>query len=381
MRVALLTNILPPYRVPVFRALATTPGWQLRVLLNARSEFDRSWEVEVDPSGLDLEIVKGVSFVRGGRTLHVPLGLFGALRRFGPDVVVSGDLGLRTLLAALYCSLAQVPLVIWIYPTRVMAAATPRWRRALAGILLGRARAVIGMGRQARDVLSAWGVPAERLFDAPNAHNHEAYLKALATAEPAAREHSLRAALQWRARIALVVGRLVPSKGIIQLLDAWERLPPGLRGGWTLLVLGSGPLEDVVERARDAHPPGAITHIPAVQPREVIDFYRTADLLLFPSLADPWGLVVSEAMACGLPVLCSSRAGCAEDLVRPGENGWLVDPLDEDAFSSALREALANDRRQQLGESARETAERFTPEAMAEGMRRAVRHALSSTSS
>ncbi len=101
MRVALLTNILPPYRVPVFRALAATPGWQLRVLLNARSEFDRSWEVEVDPGGLDLEIVKGVSFVRGGRTLHVPFGLFGALRRFGPDVVVSGDLGLRTLLTAL----------------------------------------------------------------------------------------------------------------------------------------------------------------------------------------------------------------------------------------------------------------------------------------
>ena len=80
MRVALLTNILPPYRVPVFRALAATPGWQLRVLLNARSEFDRSWEV--NPDGLDLEIVKSVSLVRGGRTLHIPLGLLGALRRF-----------------------------------------------------------------------------------------------------------------------------------------------------------------------------------------------------------------------------------------------------------------------------------------------------------
>jgi glycosyltransferase involved in cell wall biosynthesis len=379
MRIALLTNILPPYRVPVFRALAATPGWQLRLLLNARSEFNRSWEV--DPGGLDLEIVKSVSLVRGGRTLHVPLGLLEALRRFGPDVVVSVEFGARTLLAALYCNLARVPLVIWSYPTRVTAAATPRWRRALAGILLGRARAVIGMGRQAREVLSAWGVPSKRLFDAPNAHDHEAYVKALATAEPAAREHSLRAALQCRARIALVVGRLVPSKGIVQLLDAWDRLPPGLRSDWTLLVLGSGPLEDVVQRARDAHPPGAIAHLPAVQPHEVIDFYKSADLLLFPSLSDPWGLVVNEAMACGLPVLCSTRAGCAEDLIRPGENGWLVDPLDDDAFSSALLEALSTDQRQRLGERARETAERFTPVAMAEGMRRALHHALSSTSS
>ena len=379
MRVALFTNILPPYRVPVFRALAATPGWQLRVLLNARSEFNRSWEVK--PGGLDVEIVKSVSFVRGGRTLHVPLGLWGALRRFGPDVVVSAEFGARTLLAALYCSLAQVPLVIWSYPTRVTAAATPRWRRALAGILLGRARAVIGMGRQAREVLSAWGVAGERIFDAPNAHDHEAFVKALASAEPAARGHYLHAALQARAHVALVVGRLVASKGILQLLDAWDRLPPDLRSDWTLLVLGSGPLEGVVKRASDTHPPGEIAHLPAVQPREVIDFYKGADLLLFPSLSDPWGLVVSEAMACGLPVLCSTRAGCAEDLIRAGENGWLVDPLDEDAFSSALLEALSSGQRQLLGDSARETAQHFTPEAMAQGMRRALRHALASTSS
>jgi glycosyltransferase involved in cell wall biosynthesis len=377
MRVALLTNILPPYRVPVFRALAATPGWQLRVFTNAESEPDRCWKV--DPGPLDAELVRSISLVRGGRTLHVPLGLFGALHRFGPDAVVSVELGARTLLAALYCGLARVPLVIWSYPTRVTAAATPRWRRALAGILLGRARAVIGMGRQARDVLSAWGVPGERLFDAPNAHDHEACLKALASAEPAAREHSLRAALQCRARIALVVGRLVPSKGIVELLDAWDRLSPDLRSDWTLLFLGSGPLEDVVKRRRGAQPPGEIAHIPAVQPREVLEFYRTADLLLFPSLADPWGLVVNEAMACGLPVLCSRLAGCADDLLRPDENGWLCDPADPDDLLDALRAALICDHRHQLGAAARQTAERFRPEVMAEGIRRALRHALSSS--
>jgi glycosyltransferase involved in cell wall biosynthesis len=379
MRVALLTNILPPYRVPVFRALATTPGWQLRVLLNARSEFDRSWEV--DPGGLDLEIVRSVSFVRGGRTIHIPLRLFGALRRFGPDVIVSGELGARTLLAWLYCTLSRIPLVIWIETTRLRAAATDPLRVALGRFLLSRSRAVIGPGRETRLVLRGWGVEDARIFDAPNAHDHDAFTKALAALDREAVHRDLRAGLGCHARIALVVGRLVPSKGIIELFGAWDRLPSQLRSDWTLLFLGSGPLAPRVERARDTHRPGEIVHVPAVQPRDVIDFYSTADLLLFPSLADPWGLVVSEAMACGLPVLCSTRAGCAEDLVRPGENGWLVDPLDEDAFASALLEALTSGRRQRLGARARETAERFTPEVMAEGMRRALRHALSSTSS
>jgi len=376
MRVALLTNILAPYRVPVFRALATTPGWRLRVFLNAESESNRCWQV--DPGSLDTELVRSISCVRGQRTLHLPLGLFAAMRHFGPDVVVSGELGPRTLLAALYCSLARVPLVIWSYPTHATAAATPSWRRALASMLLGRARAVIGMGKQARDVLSSWGVPAERLFDAPNAHDHEACLEALAAAEPEAREHSLRAALRCRPRIALVVGRVVRSKGICELLDAWDRLSPDLRSEWTLLVLGSGPLEDKVKRACGTHGPGEIAHVPAVQPREVLGFYRMAELLLFPSLMDPWGLVVNEAMACGLPVLCSRLAGCADDLLRPGENGWLCDPRDPDDLLGALRAALGCGHRRRLGAAAKETAERFRPEAMAEGMRRAVREAAGS---
>ena len=379
MRVALLTNILPPYRVPVFHALATTPGWRLRVLLNARSEFNRSWEV--DPGGLDLEIVRSVSLVRGGRTLHVPLGLFGALRRFGPGVVVSGELGARTLLAWLYCALFRIPLVIWIETTRLLTAEVDPLRVALGRFLLSRARAVIGPGREARLVLRGWGVEDTRIFDAPNAHDHDGFTKALAALDREAVHRDLRAGLGCRARIALVVGRLVPSKGIIELLYAWDRLPSQLRNDWTLLFLGSGPLNSRVEQARDTHQPGEIVRVPAVQPRDVIDFYSAADLLLFPSLEDPWGLVVNEAMACGLPVLCSPRAGCAKDLIRPGENGWLADPLDEDTFTSALLEALSSGRRQRLGERARETAERFTPEAMAEGMRSALRHALSSTSS
>jgi glycosyltransferase involved in cell wall biosynthesis len=231
---------------------------------------------------------------------------------------------------------------------------------------------VIGMGRQAREVLGAWGVPAERLFDAPNAHDHEACLKALATAEPAAHEHSLRATLRCRARIALVVGRLVPSKGILELLEAWDRLPPDLRGDWTLLFLGSGPLEDLVKHAREAHRPGEIAHVPALQPPEVLDFYRMAELLLFPSLEDPWGLVVNEAMACGLPVLCSRLAGCADDLLRPGENGWLCDPADPDDLLDALYKALTCGQRRRLGAAAGQTAEGFRPERMAEGMRRAI---------
>jgi glycosyltransferase involved in cell wall biosynthesis len=384
MRVALLTNIVPPYRIPVYQALAATPGWTLRVFVSADSEFDRSWRV--DAGGLDVVCVRSASLRRRVRTrgparfeqvvtLHVPIGLPAALADFAPDVVVSGELGFRTLLALLYSRLARVPLVIWSYHSRVSATAAGPLKRRLRQMLLARARAVVGMGSQARAVLAELGVPEARLFDAPNACDHDALAKALAGIDVEARREAVIRAVGARERIALFAGRLVPMKGIDPLLRAWARLPEALRAGWSLVFVGSGPLAARIAAARAAAEPGEIVQVPALQPRDLVGFYAAAELLVFPSLGDPWGLVVNEAFACGRPVLCSRRAGCADDLIRPGENGWLFDPTDDDGFACALGEALASPDGARLGAGARATAERFRPQRMAEGLRRAILYA------
>jgi len=385
MRVALVTNIVPPYRVPVYQALAATPGWTLRVFVSADSEFDRSWPV--DAGGLDVVRVRNASRRRRVRTrgranfeqivtLHVPIGLPTALRRFAPDVVISSELGARTLLALLYCRLARVPLVVWSYHSRVSATAAGAVTRRLRRALLARADAVVGMGSQARAVLADLGVPEDRIFDAPNACDHDAVSKVLAGIDVEARREALSRALGCRPRIALVAGRLVPMKGLAELLRAWPRVPDAVRAGWSLVFVGSGPLADRIAAAEAAAAPGEILHVPALPSRELVGFYAAADLLVFPSLGDPWGLVVNEAFACGRPALCSRLAGCADDLIRPGENGWLFDPTDGDAFARTLEEALVSPDRARLGAGARATAERFRPERMAEGLRRAAGHGL-----
>jgi glycosyltransferase involved in cell wall biosynthesis len=385
MRAALLTNILPPYRMPVYHDLAGTPGWRWRFFTNAATEVGRSWRV--DSGDLDVEQVRSFSFRRrfafrrqGDQvvTAYLPLGLLGALRRFEPDVVVSAELGARTLLALLYCRVFGVPLVIWSYHSRVSSSVGGRSLQTFRRLLLSCADAVVGMGAEARRVLSDFGVPSERIFDAPNAHDRDGLEKALADADSGAlrtlqqagggREH-------YREHVALVVGRLVHAKGIEPLFDSWDDLPPSVRGRWTLLFVGDGPLAPRVQSASRSRSTGEIFLIPAVQPEELAAYYAAADLLIFPSLGDPWGLVVNEALACGLPVLCSSRAGCATDLVLPGRNGWIVDPLETPKLTATLLEALDHPDLSRLGECARGTARRFSPERMADGIRRAVTHA------
>lgn len=382
MRGALLTNILTPYRIPVYRALERdTLHW--RVFTNADTEFDRGWRT--DRTGLDVERVCSWAFRRsfafGGPgvaqqvTTHVPIGLLGALRRHRPDVVVSAELGPRTLAAWLYCRIASVPLVIWSYHSRASATAGPAQQR-LRRLLLARADAVVGMGTQAREVLTSYGVDPKRVFDAPNACDTAGLAKSLAVADPAALHRDLAASARCRERIALVAGRLVAGKGIEPLLDAWSDLPPRLRARWTLLFLGDGPLGPAVERAARAGEPGEIARVPAVAPNCMAAYYAASELLVFPSLGDPWGLVVNEAFGCGVPVVCSSRAGCADDLVRPGENGWIADPTHLGEWTAALRAALEHPDLASLGARARAAVRRFSPEAMAAGILAATQYAL-----
>jgi glycosyltransferase involved in cell wall biosynthesis len=370
VRVALVTNIVSPYRAPVFRRLAETPGWRLRIFTSAATEFDRTWSV--DTGGLDVARVRGASFVRRGRTLHFPLALPLALLRFRPEVVVSGELGPRSWLALLYCLVARVPLVLWTYPSRVGGRRAQGWQLRLRQALLRRSRAVIGMGAQAREALMAWGVPADRIHDAPNAHDAEGLHKALARVDAEAARRGLRAGLGCRDRIALYAGRLIETKGVIPLLEVWDDLAPGLRNGWTLLVLGSGPLEEHVRHAARTHERGEIVHVRAVVESEVAAFYAGADLLVLPSLEETWGVVVNEAMACGLPVCGSRLAGCADELLREGETGWAFDPRAAHDFAAALGRALDCPDRERLGALARGHVERFGPDAMADGMRRAI---------
>jgi len=376
MRVALLTNIVPPYRVPVYRALADTPGWRLRVFTNAESEFDRSWQV--DTGELDVQCVPSSAVVRGHRTLHLPWSLPAALHGFAPDAIVSTELGPRTWVAEMHRALRGTPLTVWIETTPLRVREGGRLRQAIGPAVLRLADAVVGPGSAARRVARGWGVPDGRIFDAPNAHDVEGFEKALASLDRDAVARDLRAGLGTRSRVALVVGRLFDVKGIAPLLDAWDLLESALRRDWTLLFVGSGPLDGLVRRARDTHREGEIVHVPAVQPRDVVPFCAAADLLAFPSLCDVWGFAVNEAMACGLPVVCSTRAGCSEDLIRPGENGWLADPRDAQGFAAALHDAMTCGHRRRLGERARETVAAHTPQRMAEGVRDAVRFALKS---
>ena len=221
-RVVFLTNIVSPYRKPVFERLASIPGWDFRVIVNALNEFDRGWDVDLD----ELDVTESRTWsirrkvvsrqpVRFEQviTLHMPVGLLADLRRIRPDVIISHELGPRSIVAAMYAALHRVPLILWSYQSRVSATQGQRTRSSVRRALLQQARVVVGMGVQARAVLRGLGVPGSKIIDAPNAADHQTIKARQEAPEARRRVAAIRARVAPDRRIALVPGRLVPLKG------------------------------------------------------------------------------------------------------------------------------------------------------------------------
>jgi glycosyltransferase involved in cell wall biosynthesis len=131
----------------------------------------------------------------------------------------------------------------------------------------------------------------------------------------------------------LFVGRLVENKNIKVLLQAYVEYAESISGKsalWDLVICGGGPQEEELRRYIHSMPDQIGKHIllyGLIKQPELIDFLSGAACLVLPSTRyESWGLVVNEAMACGLPVIVSSRCGCSLDLVRNGINGWLFEP-------------------------------------------------------
>lgn len=141
-----------------------------------------------------------------------------------------------------------------------------------------------------------------------------------------------RLGLAADARLIVYVGRLVPEKGLGELLAAMARLPTG---PWQLALIGDGPMRGVLERAATRSPVPVL--LPGSQtPQQVADWMAAADVVTLPSYSEGHPNVLVEALACGRPVVATDVGGIPE--VVDAHSGRLVPVRDVDALANALAE-------------------------------------------
>jgi glycosyltransferase involved in cell wall biosynthesis len=166
---------------------------------------------------------------------------------------------------------------------------------------------------------------------------------------------------------------LFVRKGWFDLLDAYAKLNPEIRAIVGLVFVGDGAARAELERRGQLIKPGTVTFSGFAQKEQLAEFYALADALVFPTHSDPWGLVVNEAMACGLPVIATNVAGCVPDLVHDGINGLIVPVADAAELASAMTKLVNNDElRVQMGRRSAAKIDANSPEACAAGMAEAA---------
>ncbi|MCS0504868.1 glycosyltransferase family 4 protein [Ancylobacter mangrovi] len=159
-------------------------------------------------------------------------------------------------------------------------------------------------------------------------------------------------------RSFLFVGRLVPEKGLDILEKAWRRFAERPEyGDWRLVVCGTGPLTEVVAQLPRCEPLGFI------QPGELPAIMHRSGAFVLASRYEPWGLVVQEAAASGLPLVVTDRCGAADYFLRDGMNGIRIPAESEDALYEALCRIAAStpEERRRMGELSAAIARQRTP--------------------
>ena len=221
---------------------------------------------------------------------------------------------------------------------------------------------VFAGGASSADYMCYLGVASSKIWRGYDVVDNEHFARAASSVRTSASTNRLR--LDLPQSYFLYVGRFAKEKNLEKLLLAYARYRSGAgTSPWSLVLVGDGEERDAL-RARERTLGLQGVKWVGYQPYDELPAYMAlAGALILPSRREPWGLVVNEAMACGLPVIVSARCGCIYDLVWPGENGCVVDPNNPSDMSDALL-LIASDRvdRVEMGAASERIIASYSPE-------------------
>jgi glycosyltransferase involved in cell wall biosynthesis len=426
-RVAVLFHRLGPYHFARLRAA----GRLLPIVAIESSGVDKTyaWDKVSGADHFERVTLFDSADAQNLPAAEVASRVGSALDKVHPAVVaVPGWADSAALGALRWCVQNHVPVIVMSESTawdetRVI------WKEWVKRRIVMLCSAALVGGAPHRDYMVKLGMPAERIFLGYDAVDNEYFSKGAEevrsprkAAEQQRGEQSsvIRSQHRLPERYFLASARFVEQKNLPRLLQAYapyrKMVDDGLQdnkttgpsvvsspvvsspspvvGGpvvgspvvsgrpsapWSLVLLGDGPLKsDLCHLISDLGLQHSVLLPGFKQYGELPIYYGLAKAFIHASTKEPWGLVVNEAMASGLPVLVSNRCGCAPDLVREGVNGFTFDPYNVEQLAQLmLKLSTLNTQHSTLGSASREIISQWGPERFAKGLKEAVDCALS----
>ena len=360
--VVLLTNYLRRHHVAACQEIQKRVR-KLTVLLSVPMEPDRNWEAEW--GGLDVVMQKNRMFTANWKHssgfsehnyIHVPTDTTKQLKRLKPDVILSYEMGMRTMLSSCYrlfhpkCRLVMVGNM-----SQHIESERGLLRRSVRRIIKTGCDYFTYNGPSCKRYLKSLNISEEKLHHFPYCIDDDtAYRGPRHTPHPTVRK-------------MVYCGSLSSRKGILQFAAAARKwCEANADQTIELHIAGTGELKQ--ELSDLSHENFVVNFLGNCDLAGLRSAYENADLCVFPSLADEWGLVPIEAMTSGLPVLGSFYAQSVEAYVTEGETGWTYRPDDNSQIEAAIGRAMETspERLLAMGETARADVEEISPASSAE---------------
>jgi glycosyltransferase involved in cell wall biosynthesis len=369
-RVVYWNNIPAPYMVERFNAVARRANLDFEAWFSARTKRGRSWRV--DDGEWEFRHRQLPSIDRGTYPLALPTPL---LRGGPPDVFVSLYAAPAFLLGSAIAGIRGARTALWVEVTFDSLVRRRPWKERLKAAVFSRADAILTAGSDGQTFAMRYGATRDRIFVVPHVVDFERYWRRSRVSEE--ERERLRQELGIRGIAFVYVGRLWLGKGLSYLLDAFARLRRMSSADVSLVLVGDGVDEGALKERCKAEGLEGVVFAGFHEEDALARLYAAGDVFVFPALGDTFGMALSEAMACGLPVIATSSTGEIHDRVTDGVNGFIVPPAD----SSALHERmalLANDSglRRRMGEASRERVEGQSPDVWAEAFETAIERIL-----
>ena len=379
MRILIVHNILwAHYKSSVFQALQQLVDQQANIQLNvlqiARNERSRA-DLETTPdAGAPLYVYNYEllfdRFLEDISLRERSTALLKHTKAFRPDIVMlTGYYDPAQLLVLIWAKLQGVRIVMQNEST-LADHQRGNWKEQFKRRIFNLCDGFFCFGTQSANYLIQLGVRPDKILLRKNAVDNNAIRAAFEQTLPDRVDEQHR--LDLKPNNFVFVGRLIAFKNLPTLLTTFAEAQKksSKAASWGLLLLGDGPEKNQLEeQTKSLGLTNVVRFLPGRPWFQVPDVLAMSNVLVLPSWSEPWGLVVNEALVCGLPVIVSDRCGCAADLVHQDQNGFIIDPHQPAQLTNRLLQFMDGDLdARQMGEYAKQFIAPYAPEAVAQEM-------------
>jgi glycosyltransferase involved in cell wall biosynthesis len=301
---------------------------EILVLFCGETESNRRWKLH-EKITFRYKILQNRKIEVGGSDLFTYFLNFSAWHEFedfDPDrIIITGWSQFSCQLAYTWALIHHKKIILWSGST----VNEKSWRRIvtlpLVWLMVRMSDKIIAYGKRSKEYLMKLGATSRKtsilMNDVNGTYFRNESSKWRENRELTKKKFKIRTKFNF-----IYVGQLIKRKGVLDLVRAFEIFR--LRNpDWGLVIVGYGKEESLIKNYVKNNKVEKVYFLGNIEQYSLPRIYVACDCLILPSKEEVWGLVVNEALYCGLKVIVSERCGCVPDLVSSGQNGYFFNPF------------------------------------------------------